>query len=284
LNLEPDPVLRLKSLDSDRLVHGIAVRHGGVSPPPWESLNLSVKTGDEAERVLENRRRFERMMAVESRQVAFGRLSHGNKVISFQLGGLMPTVSPPNLGWPMFDGDAAVSNVPGLMLVMTFADCVPILLWDEENCACGLVHAGWRGTALRIGSMAVRAMTAAFGTDPAKLRAAIGPCIGACCYTVGSEVQRAMDAAYPEESHTFFDDDRLDLNHANSADLFSARVGPENLNDSDICTSCHTDRYFSHRREHGNTGRFGACIGVVAPGRFADSAPAERASRQSFER
>lgn len=265
------PPLHIDGFDDPRLHYGIAGRSGGVSGPPFQSLNLSVKTGDNLIHVEQNRRAFEKLMRIETRQVAFGRLSHGDNIVAFKLGGMIPNLIPPDLGWPMFDGDAAISNVPGLMLVMTFADCVPILLWDEGQGVCGLVHAGWRGTALNIVSKTIKALGDTFGTNPASLHAAIGPCIGQCCYPVSENVQVAMVRAYQGHSGQFFQDERLDLVAANSFDLASAGVSPGRIHTAGVCTSCNKDQFFSHRAEQGQTGRFGACIGLRYPDRFVDS-------------
>ena len=170
----------------------------------------------------------------------------------------------------MFDSDAAISNVPGLVLIMTFADCVPILLWDEIKTACGLVHAGWRGTALRIASKTAREMADVFGTNPASLRVGIGPSISQNCYPVGEKVRREFESAYGAEAEGFFDQDRLDLWRANHHDLVSAGISPEHIETSGICTACETGTYFSHRAEDGRTGRFGACLGIRSRGRFGD--------------
>lgn len=174
----------------------------------------------------------------------------------------MPAVSREGpLQWPLFDADGAVSDVPGLMIVMTFADCVPVLLWDPNRGACGFVHAGWRGTALRVASSAVNAMVAEFDVDPRNIRAVIGPSIGPCCYEVGDDVWNTMAHAYPTlEARP--DHDRLDLWKSNRQDLLSAGLADTHIETSGTCTSCHTDRFFSHRAEGGQTGRFGACIGL----------------------
>lgn len=164
-----------------------------------------------------------------------------------------------------FLADAAVSNVPGLILAMTFADCVPIFLWDEEHAACGIVHAGWRGTALQVASTAVVTMSAVFGSRPAAMRAGIGPSIGPCCYFVGPEVVAAVSASYPAHAGVIVDG-KLDLRKTNYFDLVAAGLSGSNIETSGICTSCRTDLFFSHRAESGITGRFGGGIGLAGNG------------------
>lgn len=259
---------RFGHIDHGKVLHGIAGRHGGVSDPPFSSLNLSVKSGDDPAHVEENRRRFERLMRFETRQSVLGRLSHGRNITVFRILSILPPIAPPELGWPMFDSDAAISNVPGLVMIMTFADCVPILLWDPANEACGLVHAGWRGTVQRIASATIQQMVNAFGSDPTEIVAGIGPSICVDCYPVSEEVRAGFDQAYGSDATQFFAGNRLDLWRANRHDLTSAGVREGNIATSGMCTACNTETYFSHRAENGSTGRFGACIGIRYPGRF----------------
>ncbi len=240
----------------DGFAGGVAGRGGGISSGPFASLNLSVKTGDQEAIVRENRRRFLHALEADDYSVSFGRLEHGCNVAVFDDGSMGSDVPE------LFDGDAAVSSVPGLLLVMTFADCVPILLWDAERRVCGLAHAGWRGTALRVASATVRVMRDHFGCDPASVSALIGPSIGPCCYTVGAEVVSQFQDGYGEAASRLLDGGRLDLWESNRLDLQSAGVTSSSIEVTGICTSCRKDLFFSHRAEQGLTGRFGAAIGV----------------------
>lgn len=268
----PARVHRFATFDVNGLHHGIAERTGGVSPSPFSSLNLSVKTGDVEPNVHENRRRFLIGLGANGSEPAYGRLTHGRDVAAFMTASPssvrseLGTVSQPPSA-VTFPADAAVSNVRGLTLVMTFADCVPIFLWDEENAVCGLVHGGWRGTALRAASTTIGTMTEAFGTRPAAVRAGIGPCIGTCCYSVGTGVSEAFEAAYGKQAG-LVSQGRLDLRGATRMDLVSAGITPPNIDTIDICTSCRKDLFFSHRAENGKTGRFGAAIGLDSSGQI----------------
>lgn len=254
--------------------HGISERGGGVSPAPFNSLNLRVKTGDVETNVNENRKRFLSRLSPGS-VAAYGQLTHGRDVAVFLADSSFPSdrqpPSPDERGTTRdpstltFPADAAVSNVPGLTLVMMFADCAPIFLWDEEHSVCGLVHGGWRGTALLAASTAVATMRTAFGTRPSAVRAGIGPRIGPCCYTVGTEVTEAFAAAYGRNAG-LISNGRLDLGRANQVDLLSAGLDAANIDALDTCTSCRKDLFFSHRAEKGKTGRFGAGIGLDASG------------------
>jgi YfiH family protein len=158
-----------------------------------------------------------------------------------------------------------MTNVPGVCLFLTFADCVPIVLCDPRQRAIGLAHAGWRGTLAGVGAVLTRAMIARFGCRPADLRAAIAPSIGPCCYEVGVDVgqpfaARWASATIPGRSPDGRATCRVDLWEANRQQLLEAGVGAENVQCARVCTSCNTDRFFSHRAQHGKAGRFAALV------------------------
>jgi YfiH family protein len=144
-------------------------------------------------------------------------------------------------------------------LLLRFADCQPILLYDPEIHALGLIHAGWRGVAQGIARRAVEAMQAAFGSQPEALLAGLGPAIGPCCYTVGQNVASAMGYALPNWDQAMSQQEdgwHLDLSAANAQQLTAAGVGQ--IEQADLCTACHSDLFFSHRAGNGRTGRFAA--------------------------
>src|SRR5262249_9448876 len=159
---------------------------------------------------------------------------------------------------------AIVTDRPGLPLSMRFADCVPVLLYDPVHPAIGLVHAGWRGTMSDVVGAAVQKMSDTFGTRPADIQAGIGPSIGPECYQVGAEVVEATCAAFGDSDglvhHAADGSAYLDLWEANRRAL--ERAGIRQIEISGLCTACHTDEFFSHRAEHGRTGRFGAVIAL----------------------
>jgi YfiH family protein len=154
------------------------------------------------------------------------------------------------------DVDALITNVPGVSLFATYADCYPIVLWDPDHRAAGLVHAGWRGTDAGVARQAVRAMTREFGSEPAHIKAGIGPGICGRCYEVGSEVASRFDPSFVTETNggKFL----LDLAAANRAQLEEQGVGE--IFSLDLCTK-ETDFMPSHRREPDGT-RFGAIVAI----------------------
>jgi len=157
--------------------------------------------------------------------------------------------------------DALVSNTPGLAMAMRTADCLPILLADPEHRAVAAVHAGWRGTAARIAERTIERMGEVYGTKPERVRAAIGPGIGKCCFEVGPEVARAFsdwhaELAGTEQKHL------LDLVDINQRQLKGTGVLEENISHSALCTMDRTDILYSFRREREKAGRMLAWIGI----------------------
>lgn len=198
-----------------------------------------------------------------------------------------------------FYGDALITNQPGLLLAVQVADCLPILLADPKRRVVAAVHAGWRGTAKRIAEKTIGEMRARFGCRPADLRATIGPGIHSCCYQVGREVVEAFESQFPyweklvrrvkvsvpdviwqqrlmsreplppgvrspRPALTAPAEEKLylDLVEANRRQLVAAGLRNRNIAASRLCTACRTDLLFSHRAEHGKTGRTMGLIGL----------------------
>jgi hypothetical protein len=155
--------------------------------------------------------------------------------------------------------DGLATSLPDLALVVTTADCQPILIHDPAHRAVAAVHAGWRSTAKGIARRALDVMASAYGTRPEDCLAAVGPSIRGCCYEVDSAVMEAMAVILPEwQQHavpTRPGHVRLDLAGVNRALLEAAGVRRDRIADAGLCTSCRTDLFFSHRAEKGRTGR-----------------------------
>ncbi|MEX2502833.1 MAG: polyphenol oxidase family protein, partial [Trueperaceae bacterium] len=169
--------------------HGFTTRYGGVSRPPFHELNLGLSVGDDADAVTENRRRALTSFGADPDRTALLHQEHGTTVHRAE----------EVTGFGELRGDALISKDPAWTLAISAADCVPVLLHDPVRGAAGAAHAGWRGAAGGVIAAVVRALREAYGTDPADLRVAIGPCISAAAYQVGPEVVRAFrDAGMPE--------------------------------------------------------------------------------------
>ncbi len=157
------------------------------------------------------------------------------------------------------EGDALMTDVPGILPVIRTADCLPVLLADPKRRAVAAVHAGWRGTQKRILEKTIRAMSEASGTAPGDLLAALGPCIGPACYEVGPEVREAFDrAGFPA---SVFTNSFLDLRAANIWLLEALGVKRANISTSDACTHCDPG-LLSYRRHKGEPRRLYNFIGI----------------------
>ncbi len=238
-------------LDTLGLRHVIASRRGGVSPAPFDTLNVSIAVGDRPENVLRNRARIAQQVGIRPQEFVTAWLVHGHDVAR---------VGSEDKGKRMRRRDALITNVPEVPLFMAFADCVPVILYDPEHRALGLAHAGWRGTAAGVTMRTIVAMEQAYGTRPQALVVALGPAIGACHYEVGPEVIEAFDVfnrgpvVFERTSERY----HLDLIATNEAQARMMHV--RHVLTSGYCTACHTDLFYSHRAEQGKTGRFGVLV------------------------
>lgn len=259
------PVYRFEALNADpTLIHAVFTRLGGVSLPPYASLNLGHSVGDDPSAVRINHNRVWRALGIHRSQTVTCHLTHSADVW---------VVTAADRGRVVGQGDALITADPGVFLNMRFADCVPLLFHDPVCRAIGLAHAGWRGAVKNVAGAVVQAMVRELGCAPERMTAVIGPAIGSCCYRVGPEVIQAMEASLGQDGTTdgaslaLFSrrngqHAHLDLWEANRRQLAAAGVGCIVV--AGLCTACHTDHFFSHRAERGHTGRFGVIIGYRA--------------------
>jgi len=281
------------------LLHAFSTRQGGHSPAPCTGLNLGFTDWDRRERVERNRQSFHAQIGAQNYSLASVRQIHSSHTfvvargekgeIEYRFAGLA-VAAPTQTDAPA--GDASITAEAGILLGVRIADCLPVLLVDPERRAVAAIHAGWRGALARVIEKTVGDMRQAFGTDPQRIIAALGPSIRACCFEVGEEVVEAFHGRFAR-SHDFFRtlprgfgaaSDRgsitflgsyppgyapghgpathLDLVAVARDQLASAGVKPSNTLVADYCTSCRTDLFFSHRKEGGRTGRQMAVIGI----------------------
>lgn len=248
------PYLRFETFpENGQLSHAVFTRRGGVSPAPFDSLNLSVSVPDEKARVYANRRRAYGLYDRDTHSVVHAHLVHGADVAR---------VTRADDGTWASRVDGIITDEPGCALTMNFADCAPIMLFDPQRQAIGLGHAGWKGAVVDLPGALVRAMQQTFGSRPQSLLAAVGPCIGPCCYEVGPDVIAAVQDAFaqPDDLLLYNGGPRphFDLPAANRRNLQLAGVSHVEL--SGLCTACRTDLFYSHRAEKGRTGRFGTIL------------------------
>jgi hypothetical protein len=240
---------------AEGLVHAVLTRIGGVSQAPYATLNLGHTVGDDLAAVGENHRRALGPLGLEPGEVVSPYQVHGARV---------GVVAHAHRGTVQPATDALATGVPAVPLLMRFADCAPVLFFDSVRRVVGMAHAGWRGVAGGAIGATVRAMAEQLGSQPADLWAGVGPTIGPCCYAVGREVVAAVQAACPPGADVVRRVDgatHLDLPAAVQAQLRAA--GVERVEDAGLCTACRVDEFFSHRAEHGRTGRFGVVLGLL---------------------
>ena len=251
------------------LRHGFSTRKGGVSDIYGsKSLNLGWTVEDEQGLVAENRARFVGAVGggladktghfslVTVRQV------HGDGLQVVREGaleGLRATTE----GKAVLVGDGLMTDLPGVLVGVQTADCVPVLLVDVRRRAVAAIHAGWRGTLARIVEKGVAGMREAYGTDVEDLVAAVGPSIGGCCYSVGEEVRGGFEREFGYGGSLFSAGGHLDLWEANRRQLLEA--GVRDVSVLGECTACARvaggRKYFSYRAEKGVTGRMLSVVG-----------------------
>jgi YfiH family protein len=250
-------------LTAEGLVHAVFTRLGGVSVEPFATLNVGHTVGDDLAAVAENHSRIYARLDLNADCVVTPRQVHSNRVAM---------VSTAHAGQVVPNTDGLATNAVGVALLLRFADCQPIMLYDPANHALALIHAGWRGVAQGIARRAVERMQGAFDTRPQDLIAGLGPAIGPCCYTVGHNVASAMGYALHDWNRVMSLEEemwRFDLPAANAQQLESA--GVRHIEQAHLCTACHTDEFFSHRAEGGRTGRFGVMALLTARARDEES-------------
>ena len=242
-------------------IHGFSTRLGGVSPAPFDTLNLGLSQGDDPARVRENYCRFCAAIGADVDRLVCSRQVHGDVI-------RVVTAADAGKGLDRqrdYEVDGLVTDVPGLPLAIHTADCIPVLLYDPVHRAIGACHAGWRGTALAIPAKTVAKLTQAYGTDPKDLHCAIGAGISRCCFETRADVPEAMREALGEAAEPFIDDHgdgrfHVDLMGINRHWLTEAGVPEDQIAVSDECTVCLSEKFFSHRRSGAARGAMAAVI------------------------
>ncbi|WP_159467078.1 peptidoglycan editing factor PgeF [Dyadobacter sp. 3J3] len=232
------------------LVTAESTRHGGVSPVPFNSLNLGGSTTDSPENVLENNNRFFTSLNIDFEKVAKSHQVHGAEILVVTVPG-------------RYEGfDAMITHVPNIHLAVTIADCTPILIFDPVKKVVAAIHAGWRGTVQQIVLKTGLAMQKEYGTIPEDCLAYVGTCIDECSFEVGEDVADNFGSAFKrwdDQKNKFF----VDLKSANREQLISFGIKPENVEVSPFSTVLNNEDYFSYRYENGLTGRMLVTIGLT---------------------
>ena len=233
------------------LIAAESTRHGGISPAPFTSLNLGLNTADAPENVAKNRQYFFAALGPDCSEsrVASSYQVHGTEILHATEPG-------------RFSGyDALITSQPGLFVAVSIADCVPVLIYDAENQAVAAIHAGWRGTVGQIVNKTLLAMQNTFGTQPAHCHAYVGTCIDETSFEVGADVAEQVEAAFKRNATTG-DKWFVDLKAANVRQLTDFGIPIAQIGISPFSTVLNNADYFSHRQEHGQTGRMLAVMGL----------------------
>ncbi len=230
------------------LIAAESTRHGGISPAPFQSLNLGTNTDDAPENVAENRRRFFASLGIDANQLVSSLQVHGTEILTATLPGY-------HEGY-----DALITNQAGLMVGVTVADCVPVLICDSHSHAVAAIHAGWRGTVGGIVTKTLARMQQQFGTQPVNCYAYVGTCIDVGLFEVGQDVAAQFaDPFVRTDANT--QQSFVDLKAANQHQLLDFGIPVTQIEVSTYSTVLNNADYFSFRAENGQTGRMLSVIG-----------------------
>jgi len=248
--------LRYYTFESLKLKHAIFTRHGGVSPDPWKSLNFGSLVGDAPDKILENHRRAFRALDCN--------LDTKYDVWQVHSADVVIAEAPRPINIEHKKADAILTNRHNITLFMRFADCVPIFLYDDHHKVIGVVHAGWQGTIKKACQKAIETMQQVYNSNPAEILAAIGPSIGPNMYEVGDEVITQFEAVFQEDISAVVlrKAERNYLNLWVANQLLLRACGVSDIEVAQICTAESNFDWYSHRKENGKTGRFGALISL----------------------
>lgn len=252
--------------------HGFSTKLGGVSEGIFSSMNLGTESStdvDTPENIRENYRRIAESIGIDPNTIVVSKQVHKTNIKLVDeddrgKGFLYPR------DYDEIDG--FITDQPNITLVTKYADCVPLFFVDPVKKAIGLSHSGWRGTVQKIGKITVEEMHKQFGSRPDDLIAVVGPSICRDCYEVGEEVAHEFWHAFSMDGHNknnrILEQNthgryQLNLWEANRTILLEAGLLPEQIHISGVCTSCHSDLLFSHRKTQGKRGSLAAFLSMI---------------------
>ena len=238
------------------VIQAVFTRQGGVSPRPWDSLNVGGSIGDDIVHVRENRIRSFEALGREPESIHDVWQVHSADVVYAD--------SPRLLDTPYQKADILLTDNPQVTLFMRFADCTPIMLYDPKKFVIGIVHSGWLGTVRGAARVAVQAMQERFASNPTDILAAIGPSIGPDHYEIGNDVISQVEDAFGIDAKSMLQahGDRVHFDLWNANQIMLEKTGVRQIETAGICTGCFPDDWYSHRGEDGKTGRFGALLAL----------------------
>lgn len=245
--------------------HGFSTRLGGVSPPPFDSLNLGANRGDDRANVRENFTRFCAAIGTWADTLVKNHQIHSNLIRPVTAADRMDDPADPG----MFEADGLVTDQRGVCLTIFSGDCIPILLYDPVARVVSAAHAGWRGTASGVAAEAVREMVTRYGCHPANILGAIGPGISQCCFETHRDVPDSLRAGLGEAAQPFIrplpggEKYQVDIKGANAHWLEQAGLNPERIALCPACTACDLNTFWSHRIQGNERGSMAAMIQLL---------------------
>ena len=242
---------------SNDVVHGFSTRLGGVSKAHLGSMNLSFTRGDEREAVLENHRRFAKVLGYDEKNLVFSNQVHLTKFHKVTRNDCGKGITRES---DIQEIDGLVTNEPGVPIITFYADCVPLFFYDPVQKVIAMAHSGWKGTVERIGARMISYMNQEYGSKPEDIICAIAPSICQKCYEVSEDVALRFLQVFGENIGSVFlykkenGKYQLNLHKACEVTLLDAGILPEHLDITDLCTCCNPEFLFSHRASNGMRG------------------------------
>jgi len=260
LTLITSPLLDSVAAAGSPLIHAFTTRLGGNSASPlnWFNLGRHWPTEESRQEAMSNRERLCRALGVDEQKLTVPGQQHTTNIYIVEPESACHTQRLPEL-------DGAVTDSAGLPLLLHFADCVPIMLFDRRQKVLAVLHAGWKGTAGGIAQKCIRLLAERWQSNAADVVAAIGPAIGQCCYPTGDDVAVKLSQSVNGDNSLIVQRDgkpHPDLKAINALQLLQS--GVEQIDVSSCCTACHPELFYSHRQSKGQTGRQGA-IACIKP-------------------
>lgn len=239
------------------LIHAVSTRKGGVSPAPFDSLNIGPGTGDSADNVRRNRELVCRTLGTKPQKLAAMRQVHSDRVFIVRASG-------PGLSYKP-EADALITAERGITLLAQSADCALTLFFDPVNVVLAVSHSGWRGAMLNIYSNVIKTMRKEYVSKPGNIFAGISPAISMENYEVGRDLISELGRRYPEKTSKSFystNDGKYRFSLKSLLEYQLAELGIKNIETAGMCTFADKDLFYSYRRDGKQTGRFGlfACI------------------------
>lgn len=240
-----------RELNDGQVTQGVSAKNCG---------NLALHTGDDPNCVIEQRKSWLQVLGLDLNNLVSGVQVHGTKVA------LVDKTAAGSGAFSIEEAiretDALITKETDLILAVYTADCLPIFVYDPITPAVGVIHAGWRGTIKGIVSFTIERMVEEFGVNPGSCLAAIGPSICSNCFQVDRQLAEGFRKVYPQSVSEDQSGYRVDLQTIIKLDLIGIGIKPDQIYDARLCTSCHSEQFFSYRAERGAIGRMMGIIGL----------------------